>query len=311
MFRSAVRLLALGIVLAVASPAITTFLNDYTNGIYATAAGGPFEGVVKLLITVPSEATYICSGSVIMSGFSILTAAHCVANNFGVLEPGTTATAYFDLGGSLTTTQIFVNPLWDISTLAGDIALLRFNTPAPGSAQRYDIWRPADGSELGLLGTIAGYGRVGNGATGSIPGTAGTTKLQGDNYVSALSSSFLWFDFDDGLVAHDVFGGPNAGDREINPAPGDSGGPTFINGKIAGVTSWGDCNDKDIDYNPVTGACTVNSSFGEYFGNTRVSTYSDWIQLMDLPEPASYATVGAGLLLAAFLWRSHSGRRSR
>ena len=104
-------------------------------------------------------------------------------------------------------------------------------------------------------------------------------------------------------------------DYEVLSAPGDSGGPTFIDGYIAGVTSYGyRLSGSDIDGG-------LNSSFGEFGADTRVSSYINWIDKVlagggggrkqaslfaeiasleqrndvRIPEPASLALFGAGL----------------
>jgi hypothetical protein len=53
----------------------------------------------------------------------------------------------------------------------------------------------------------------------------------------------LVYDFDNGNAANDGFGvlygihDLGVGDGEVNSAPGDSGSPTFIDGKIVGINS--------------------------------------------------------------------------
>ncbi len=84
-------------------------------------------------------------------------------------------------------------------------------------------------------------------------------------------------------------------------APGDSGGPTFIEDdgewKLAGVTSWGD-NPWDLLNNP--GAPKVGSRglYGDVNYMTRVSQTSDWIYSV-IPEPSTYALLS--LMLGVFL----------
>jgi secreted trypsin-like serine protease len=117
------------------------------------------------------------------------------------------------------------------------------------------------------------------------------------------------YDFDNGLARNDAFGAYfgksdlGLGDFEVDSAPGDSGGPTFINGLLAGVTSFGltftDEKDSSGQYTLCSPAnpdvlCGINSTFGEFAGDTRVSGYNQWI-LANIPEPQTYALMLLGL----------------
>jgi hypothetical protein len=106
----------------------------------------------------------------------------------------------------------------------------------------------------------------------------------------------LAFDFDNGFAQNDVFGRflgtPDVGRRlngrivDANSSPGDSGGPTFINGRIAGVTSFGitgnifepgNCGVGSVDPSADSlGGCT-DSSFGEISGDARVAAYLNFL----------------------------------
>ena len=126
------------------------------------------------------------------------------------------------------------------------------------------------------------------------------------NFV--VPGAFLLMDFDNGLGAQNYWGDLGQGNFEINTAPGDSGGPAFIGGKIAGVTSWGECTGADIDLTRTAGGyCnSTNSTFGEIFGETRVSQYAAWIDGQTAtPEPATYAMMLAGLALLGCARRNH------
>jgi hypothetical protein len=105
---------------------------------------------------------------------------------------------------------------------------------------------------------------------------------------------------------------------ETNTAPGDSGGPAFIDGKIAGITGFGitgalltfdgqfiycgDPTDIDVSFDPDSGSCT-DSSFGEISGDTSVSYYQDFVdkalgkdfEFTYVPEPASIALIMGGI----------------
>lgn len=157
--------------------------------------------------------------------------------------------------------------------------------------------------------------------------------------IGGPDQGILLFDYDSGLAQNDVFGllasfgDPNLDALsvsqtglldalgrliETNTAPGDSGGPAFIDGKIAGITGFGitggiltfdgqfiycgDPTDIDISYSPDTGSCT-DSSFGEISGDTSVAYYQHFVDaaltkgfaFTYVPEPASIALIMGGI----------------
>jgi hypothetical protein len=249
---------------------------------------------------------------------------------------------------------IAVNPTWDPNTFAGDVALVKLDAPITGT----DIYQIYRGNPLGQQFTQVGTGTAGWGAVGadSQTGFAGglfdLRKRVGDNifeefgvpFDQAFANQFgisiglgggnqgiLMFDFDSGLAQNDVFGQlcgfaqmaslcvqqtglPN----ETNTAPGDSGGPAFINGQIAAITSFGITggilsfdgqfiycggpNDIDASFSVDTGSCT-DSSFGEISGDTNISYYQNFIdaalagqvKFSLVPEPASLALLLGGI----------------
>ena len=96
-----------------------------------------------------------------------------------------------------------------------------------------------------------------------------------------LSGTQLIADFDNGLSTNDALGrfigsiSTGLGEYEGLISPGDSGGPAFINGKIAGVASYvaalsNNSAHPDID-------SLANSSYGEIGFWQRVSSYQQWI----------------------------------
>ena len=174
------------------------------------------------------------------------------------------------------------------------------------------------------------------GSTGS-----STRIRQGDNswettYADARwSPAFLAFlfggrgpqnvylaDFDNGVAANDALcrlsygtlgGAPiwtdpanrpcdlGEGIMEVGSAGGDSGGPSFINGRIAGVTSFGQSWGTGFFGDVKAG---LNSSFGELNGMTRVDINAAWVYAtVATPEPGTVALVAGGLLGLAGLAR--------
>jgi hypothetical protein len=87
----------------------------------------------------------------------------------------------------------------------------------------------------------------------------------------------LLYDFDSGNAANDTFDliaeitDLRQGSDEVMTAPGDSGGPTLINGQVAGITSFA------ATVGTGDSVARLNSSFGEIGGDTRVSVFASWI----------------------------------
>ncbi|MDH0863011.1 trypsin-like serine protease [Mitsuaria sp. GD03876] len=207
-----------------------------------------------------------------------------------------------------------------------DIAVLSLDRLVDWSVKSHELY---DGGDLtGQNFNIAGYGGRSD-TGGDVGANLGTGRLrQGDNRydfrlgdpdfdgawadileepAEQIEHTYL-SDFDNGLAVNDLscniatlglglppsakFCDRGRGASEVSSAGGDSGGPEFINGKVASVTSFGltfgsDWGDVDDD---------LNSSFGEFNGFVPVSIHRAFIEANAVPEPASFALAGLGLL---------------
>jgi hypothetical protein len=110
------------------------------------------------------------------------------------------------------------------------------------------------------------------------------------------------------LAASSKFCDLGRGAREVGVAGGDSGGPSFINGELAAITSYGltfGCQFGDVDYidTNANGRCDaadrgrLNSSFGEYSGFVPTYIHRDFINMavsLGVPESSTWAMMIAG-----------------
>ncbi len=279
-------------------PLITT-VDDPANHVVAPGTG--YDGVAKIIVSYTSG-TYLGSGTLLAQGGKqyLLTAAHVV----DIGGPPLSFTAYFPGGQTATAAQYFLAPGWNGDFLNGyDLAIVKLT--APVATQAYNILST---DFFGTLpGTMAGYGRAGLGTTGTtLP--AGTLRQGQNTFGEALwfmNGSPYAYDFDNGEywqnTLYSRFSIPSdygLGVLEALIAPGDSGGPTFIGGKIAGVHSFGATYGMPWDVDDL-----LNSSFGELAGDTRVPYFADWINtVVVVPVPGAVYLLASGLGILVF-WR--------
>lgn len=275
---------------------------------FLTGTGSGFDGVVKLHIST-SEGAFLCSGSLLWSGVHVLTAAHCLSDDFGNDRTNSVNVFFETPSGSTAISAVDweMHSGWSGDIAKGhDIALLTLDQPAPTEAERYRIYRDSD--EVGQIMTKAGYGMTGTGSSGAT--TLDQLRRSGQNLVDDTDASFtnaglisppagsqLYYDFDNGNSVNDAFGfffgihETGLGGSEVNTAGGDSGGPMFIDGQVAGITSAGwrlavrggpPPRTSDID-------SSLNSTYGEFASDTRVSYYAPWIDArVFLPGDANF-----------------------
>jgi Trypsin/PEP-CTERM motif len=240
---------------------------------------------------------------------------------------------------AIAVTNFFINPNYTGEVIdQNDIAVLRLADFAPSFATSYGIASTSDleGQVFNIAG-VGGRSTVGgnlgvNAGTGRLRqgfnrydfklGDAGfggfftdIDPVTGENFFGTASiSQSILSDFDNGLAANDAscrLGGAfgltssqfcnlGLGIREVSSAGGDSGGPQFVNGRIASVTSYG------LSFGPNFGDLVggLQSSFGEFNGFVPTSIHSAFIgrsAFGAIPEPTTWAMLimGFGLVGSA------------
>jgi hypothetical protein len=363
--------------------ALTWTAGSTLTGTTNTQAGGPVlnggdpiywpsyprdSGVVYLLMDYGTNAAgtrllFTCSGSLLGDRRSIVTAAHCVSDGAGTANPLATTVFFQPPGGLPPGTRIetgtlpnggavtrnvdgyFVNAGYTGDVIdKNDIAVLRMSTLAPDWAASYGLYESSDLQSKTFM--VEGYGRLGDGATGTNNFTArlrnGDNRYDirmgdpdfGTDWSLVLGEPMsqideVWMsDFDNGLAANDAacvvttaglglaaspkYCNLGTGAREVGVAPGDSGGPQFIDGLISGVNSFGltfgrSFGDSLCIPTSTSSGC-LQSSFGEFSGFVPTYLHTAFIRASMVPEPGSLALLALALLTLTTVTRRRSAR---
>lgn len=262
----------------------------YTDTRNRALPGTGFDGVVRV-----SVGGHYGTGALLYDGRAILTAAHLFAN----VGAASTSILFETSAGNqtLAVSDVKVLSTYDATQTNDDLALVWLSGSAPLSAERYSLYRSSD--EIAQTLTMVGYGLPGTGLSGTLNSYSGSPlRLKATNQFDADASTLkselgsvmgwtptagsqLIADFDNGTTAQDALGrlinrpGTGLGQDEGLVAPGDSGGPAFINGELAGVASY----TASLGYSSINPDIdtTTNSSYGEIAAWQRVSYYQQWI----------------------------------
>lgn len=254
---------------------------DYADPIYN--AYTPFySGVVKIIDT---DNGYTGTGALLYDGRALLTSAHVIDKYPSQLK--ILFEEEYEQRNYLYASSYSIIPLYDrnVEFSSHDLALVWLDEQAPSFASRYDIYRD---NPLFEDFNFAGYGALATGSVGLDESLQSSTtmRIQAHNTFEAYYSdlddqsypnSELAADFDSGYKEDDAFGNlfdiPNLGlgNYEGIPLPGDSGGPAWIDGKIAGVTKGVGKYDENMDK-----PYGVYGDVGVWM-NIAFSTYQQWI----------------------------------
>ena len=172
-----------------------------------------------------------------------LTAAHVAEGCDGV-------TLRYSGDRSQSIGKVVLHPEWGNKIGYADIALLQADDDFG-----LDFYPPlSEGGEVGRVASVAGYGVTGPLSYGHR--LADGQLRAGTQVVDRIERNCLICDLTRrGSVL------------EYGIAPGDSGGPLFVDGKLAGINSY-----------TASPRSYTRSQYGEESGHTRVAMYRDWIR---------------------------------
>jgi hypothetical protein len=290
---------------------------DYNSSLvtFGQPVGGvDLSGVVGVASNIGG-----CSGSLLSDGMSVLTAGHCVTSHFGVPVSGNVSVTFLGPAGLVTTSvmSVTVNPGWTgDATMGGDLAVLMLSAPAPGFAHGYSLFTGSVNSDPAVL---AGWGVTGTGITGNVGGygtlRAGLNEYLTNGTTFGWSSTLLIGQFyQAGNPSSNALhvANPYSSADEVDIGHGDSGGPTFFNGMLAGVHDVIVCQDDPMNSSLCAMPPSINTSndsfFGQMFGDTSVASNVSWIQAqIATPEPGTLLLCGAALAAAIIRRRGLRG----
>lgn len=136
-----------------------------------------------------------------------------------------------------------------------------------------------------------------------------TEIINGENFFGTAEIEFSFVsDFDNGLAAQDQsrrianalglgpignanFADTGLGAREVGIAGGDSGGPGFVDGRLASINSYG--LTFGVNFGDFGGG--LNSGWGEFSGYVPIFIHEDFILASLVPAPGTWATLMLGL----------------
>ncbi|NBM20697.1 serine protease [Streptomyces sp. GC420] len=212
----------------------------------AGAATAPIVGGTTTTTTaypyvmqITDTSSYQFCGGTLVSPTKVVTAAHCMT--------GETTSSIRVVGGRTyrngtngtvsNVSKIWVHPNYSSSTMSNDVAVLTLSTSMPYTPIGYVASTDTGYYAAGTTARILGWGTTSSGGsssnqlrTATVPmvSTSGCTSAYGSEFISSTM----------------VCAGYSSGG--VDTCQGDSGGPLVINGKLAGITSWGyGCADAD------------------------------------------------------------------
>jgi len=249
---SRVSRLVLAAVLALAA-GVVGFGQANADGQDARIVGGSRASIADYSYTVylvTPEGFQFCGGSIVAPD-KVLTAGHCAVNKQPTDIQVVAGREDKDSGAGVkvAVTSIWVHPKFTDVRSGSDVAVLTLDEKLPYSSIDLVSAKDVEAYQAGTAALILGWGRLASDGESSRYLMQATVPVIEDGSCASSYPAYL-------AEAMTCAGYPDGG---VDSCQGDSGGPLVIDGKLAGVTSWGE-------------GCAAAGKPGVY---TRLATYAD------------------------------------
>ncbi|XP_058808152.1 trypsin-1-like [Phymastichus coffea] len=201
---------------------------------------------------------HLCGGSIIDENY-VVTACHCVDDLLPRDITVRAGSSKIGQGGSVhEVTKVIRHENYNTniySIPSNDVALLKLNEPIhfDDTRQPIDLFKQGEVSAPGNMSVITGWGDTGKGISTQLQTV--TIPIVDKNLCNNVYKRYGGVPAGEICAGYYGIGGKDA-------CIGDSGGPLTINGRLAGIISWGfECGSADYP--------------GVY---TEIAYYHDWIK---------------------------------